>query len=116
VAENPHLLPAGTAQSKIMTDRPRESVSVASRWFPLLTTKVALTPVPAETSQQLHAFSVTLSEMIAYSHHGKHTRLKLTGRRMVLVEESTAQIDRLVRDAASQHNSKEADALLSQSN
>jgi hypothetical protein len=107
---------AGTAEIIVMTGKPVKSVSVARPWLPPMMSKVELTPVVTEVNQEIHALSVTLSELIAYAHHGNHTRLNLTGRRMVEVAETTAQIDRLVRAAATQNNSNKVKALLSPSN
>jgi hypothetical protein len=42
-----------------------------------------------------------LSELVAYCSDGTQTRLNLTGRKVLHVKETTDQIDRLVRAAAS---------------
>ena len=41
-----------------------------------------------------------LSDLIAYSEHFGYTRLNLVGRRVLDVKETTAEIDRLVREAS----------------
>ena len=48
---------------------------------------------------------VRLNELIAYSQNLGFTRLTLTGGKTIDVKETTDQIDRLVRAAASQFNS-----------
>ena len=47
---------------------------------------------------------IPASQLIAYDQQTGHTRLKLTGGKVLDVRESTDQIDRLVRAAASQGN------------
>jgi hypothetical protein len=47
---------------------------------------------------------VSISEFIAYSQNVGFTRLNLTGGKVLEVEETTDQIDRLVRAASSQQN------------
>jgi hypothetical protein len=54
--------------------------------------------------QNSAVFSVALSELIAYAEQPGRTRLNLTGNRVVEVTETTAQIDLLVRSAASRGN------------
>ncbi len=47
---------------------------------------------------------VSISEFIAYSQNSGFTRLNLTGGKVLEVQETTDQIDRLVRAASSQSN------------
>jgi hypothetical protein len=61
---------------------------------------VRLTPVKAVDGQQGGQLLLPTYEIIAYSQGQAHTRLHLTGRRMVEVKETTQEIDLLVRAAA----------------
>jgi hypothetical protein len=78
-------------------------------------------PVP-ETQQQLvpritlsradttDIVDLPLSELIAYSGHAGYTRLNLVGRKVLDVRETTAEIDRLVREASQRHVSSGSSA------
>jgi hypothetical protein len=66
------------------------------------TPSIALTVASQEPGQQPRPVSMLLSELVAYCSDGTQTRLNLTGRKVLLVKETTDQIDRLVRAAASQ--------------
>jgi hypothetical protein len=72
---------------------------VARPALPLATSRIRLTPAGTEPHQS--PLSVTLDELISYSQGANCTRLSLTGRRVLEVKETTDQIDRLVRAAAS---------------
>jgi hypothetical protein len=80
-----------------MVKKSHASVSAKNR-----TARVALTLAPGEPGQQPQPVSMPLSELIGYSSDGMHTCLNLTGRKVLRVTETTDQIDRLVRAAASQ--------------
>jgi hypothetical protein len=82
------------AQDSVVT------LPVARRASPLATRRVRLTPAGTEPHQS--QLSVTLDELISYSQGANCTRLSLTGRGLLEVKETTDQIDRLVRAAASQ--------------
>lgn len=64
--------------------------------------KIVVTLAGPESDSKKQPIVVSLSELIAYFPHTGHTRLLLSGRKDLQVKETTAQIDRLVRDAASQ--------------
>jgi len=68
---------------------------------------------PARTAQPDTPVSVALSEMLAYSQGADFTRLNLIGGKVLDVKETTDQIDRLVRAAASQNNFLPAEITLS---
>jgi hypothetical protein len=63
-----------------------------------------ITLTPVRTAPFQRQVSISIFELIAYSQCIDFTRLNLTGRRVLDVKETTDQIDRLVRDAASQTN------------
>jgi hypothetical protein len=65
---------------------------------------IRLTLLQDGRAQDSAVFSVALSELIAYAEQPGRTRLNLTGNRVVEVAETTAQIDLLVRSAASRGN------------
>jgi hypothetical protein len=65
---------------------------------------IHLTLAQKEGVQESALFSVALSELIAYADQSGRTRLNLTGRRTLEVAETTAQIDLLVRSAATRVN------------
>jgi hypothetical protein len=73
---------------------------VAKRASSLPARRIRLTPSQTEPDQS--PLSVALDELISYSQGSDCTRLNLTGRRLLQVKETTDQIDRLVRAAASQ--------------
>jgi hypothetical protein len=77
------------------TDPPSESLPRCT---------IRLTRAQKEDVQESALFSVALSELIAYADQSGRTRLNLTGRRIVEVAETTAQIDLLVRSAATRVN------------
>jgi hypothetical protein len=81
-----------------MVQNPVVSVSSVNKGTPT----IALTAASKEPGQQPQPVSMPLSELIAYSSDGTHTRLNLTGRKVLHVKETTDQIDRLVRAAATQ--------------
>ena len=85
------------AESLLVPKKSRLVLS-AKEWTP----KVALTVAPGESGQQPQPVSMRLSELIAYASDGMHTCLTLAGRKVLRVTETTDQIDRLVRAAASQ--------------
>ena len=78
------------------------SVPAGRRWLAPLTSRIILTSARGQANQKLHSLDVALAELITYSQDGNHTRLKLIGGRILEVKESTDQIDRLARLAASQ--------------
>lgn len=96
-----------------MVNKPFDSVPVAPTLLPRMMVGIQLTPARTEASQRPLSFGVALSELIAYSQDCNRTQINLTGGRVVNVEENTAQIDRLVRTAATQNNSNSAKAFLS---
>jgi hypothetical protein len=81
--------------SNFTADPPSESL-------PRCTIRLTLTQ--KEGVQESALFSVAFSELIAYADQSDRTRLNLTGRRIVEVAETTAQIDLLVRSAATRVN------------
>jgi hypothetical protein len=81
-----------------MLQNPVVSVSSANKGVPT----IALTAAPHQLGQQPQPVSMPLSELIAYSWDGTNTRLNLAGRKVLHVKETTDQIDRLVRAAATQ--------------
>jgi hypothetical protein len=88
-----------------MEPKPLSAVPVAdppSESSPRCT--IRLTLAAGGASAEVAVFSVALSELIAYAEHSGRTRLNLTGRRVVEVAETTAQIDLLVRSAATRVN------------
>ncbi|HSY17962.1 MAG TPA: hypothetical protein VK815_06490 [Candidatus Acidoferrales bacterium] len=64
--------------------------------------KIDLTPAQAGAGPEVSPLSVNVSELIAYTQDCNRTRLNLTQGRTVEVQETTEQIDRLVRAAAAQ--------------
>ena len=96
-----------------MVKRPFDSVPVAPALLPVLVVGIHLTPVRSETGQSPLSFGVALSELIAYSEDSHRTRINLTGRRSVNVQETVQQIDGLVRIAATQNNLNSAKVFLS---
>lgn len=61
---------------------------------------IALTLVRDEAGNPAMTIQVQPAQMIAYDQEQGFTRLRLTGKKVVEVKESTDQIDRLVRGAA----------------
>jgi hypothetical protein len=74
---------------------------VRQAWSPP-THKISLTIAGAEGGQC--SVSVGVVELIAYSQEMGFTQLTLTGSKVLHVKETTDQIDRLVRAAATQYN------------
>lgn len=62
---------------------------------------VALTLVKAEAGNSSRTIQVQVKQMIAYDQEMGFTRLRLTGQKIIEVKESTDNIDRLIRSAAS---------------
>jgi hypothetical protein len=105
---NPSTAPAS---SEFPTTPPNDSLPlmaphsvitlpVAGRASSPPTPRVHLTPALTESDKS--PLTVALDELISYSQGSDCTRLNLTGRRLLQVKETTDQIDRLVRAAASQ--------------
>jgi hypothetical protein len=78
------------------------SVPAAGQYWSPLTSRINLTPAKPKAGQRSQSIEVALTELIAYSQNGQHTRLNLRGGKTLEVEETTQQIDRLVKAAASQ--------------
>jgi hypothetical protein len=106
-------IPIEQADCGSVVNKPFDPVPVVPTLLPLITIGIQLTPARTEASQRPLSFGVALSELIAYSQDCNQTQISLTGGRVVNVEENTAQIDRLVRIAATQNNSNSAKAFLS---
>ncbi|HEV2692919.1 MAG TPA: hypothetical protein VG347_08505 [Verrucomicrobiae bacterium] len=81
------------------------SVPIIVSQRPVAAVKIDLTPVQNESGQEVPSFSVFVAELIAYSQNCNRTQVKLTKGRVIEVLESTEQIDRLIRAAASQNHS-----------
>jgi hypothetical protein len=60
---------------------------------------ISLTPVRVAEGNPPVAIRVLTSQLITYNQQNGFTRLRLTGRRVLEVKESTDEIDRLVRSA-----------------
>ena len=86
----------------IMTRNVSSAVLETTKWLPPLMPKIALTLAGPESDGKQQPITISVSELIAYFAHTGHTRLLLAGRKNLQVKETTAQIDRLVRDASSQ--------------
>jgi hypothetical protein len=86
----------------IVVSEPLESVPAARRGVSPLKVRLVLTAFKTEAGQEPQSLEVALAELIAYSQDRTHTRLILRGGKILDVEETTEQIDRLVRAAASQ--------------
>jgi hypothetical protein len=73
---------------------------------PVRELSIALTLVMDETGRPSVAIQVEPKQMIAYDQNMGFTRLRLTGKKVLEVKESTDQIDRLIREAASKLRSR----------
>ena len=60
---------------------------------------ISLTPVRVAEGNPPVAIRVLTSQLITYNQQNGFTRLRLTGRRVLEVKESTDEIDRRVRSA-----------------
>lgn len=67
----------------------------------LLEPKISLTPVRIAEDDPLGVVCILTSQLITYDQKTGFTRLRLTGRKVLEVRETTDQIDRLVRGATS---------------
>jgi hypothetical protein len=65
------------------------------------TPSICLTPVRAAEGNAPCTLNIVIARLLAYDQRDSFTRLKLTGGQVLDVKESTDQIDRLVRAAAS---------------
>ena len=72
-----------------------------SAWSPPATA-IDLTPFKIEPGNAPSVVNIETSNLVAYAQCTGYTRLNLTGGRLLDVKETTDQIDRMVRIAASQ--------------
>jgi hypothetical protein len=105
-----HIEPA---DRESMVNKPFDYIPAMPSLSPQIMVGIQLTPARTQVAQSPLSFDVALSELIAYSEDCNHTRINLTGRRIVNVQETAQQIDCLVRTAATKNSLASAKAFLS---
>jgi hypothetical protein len=93
---------AGVLDHSTVMHNPQQGGQVSAEPWDSFSQSIYLTPANSQFGPKQDHVSVPIGQLIAYSKDGQYTRLSITGRKVLLVEEPTDRIDQLVRAASNQ--------------